>query len=365
MSSLAVAVAPRVAALALLAALGPDAAAAAPAPAGKPSAAARTYAAMGTEVRFTIWTADVARAARAFDEAHAEIDRVERLMTDWDRPEWGPSDVVRVNAAAGKQAVKVSDETLDVVEKSLEMSRRSEGAFDITFAAMRGLWKFDEDLDPKVPAPEEIARRRKLINWRDVAVDRKARTIKLRRAGMRMGLGGIAKGYAVDVAAESLPAHGVTDALVDLTGNMVAMGHPAGTTTWRIGIRDPRDRLPYFARVELSGHGISTSGKYEQFVAANGKTYGHIMDPRTGRPAEGLLSVTLVTPSGLDSDSWDTPMFVLGARKARRLAQRRSDLEAVLVIPGASIDTVWVESSLRDRFTLEPAAQSMFRVIFF
>jgi len=216
-----------------------------------------------------------------------------------------------------------------------------------------------------VPSDSEATAAARRVGAGQLRFDAAAGTLGYANGGVRIDLGGIAKGYAVDVAAESLAAHGVTDALVDLTGNMFAMGHPAGSTAWRIGIRDPRDRLPYFARVELSGHGISTSGKYEQFVAADGKTYGHIMDPRTGRPAEGMLSVTLVTPSGLDSDSWDTPMFVLGARKARRLAQRRSDLEAVLVTPGASVDTVWVESSLRDRFTLEPAARSMFHVIFF
>src|SRR6185436_20153902 len=120
-------------------------------------------------------------------------------------------------------------------------------------------------------------------------------------------------------AAESLKAHGVTDALVDLTGNMAALGSPPGSPQWRIGIRDPRDRMTHFARLRLSGgEAISTSGKYEQFVAANGKTYGHIMDPRTGRPAEGLISVTVVAPSALEADAWDTPLFVLGAATARR-----------------------------------------------
>ena len=153
----------------------PEAPAAPPVPAAPaPHVVARTYGVMGTEVTFSLYTADEAKADRAFGAAYDEIRRVERLMTDWERPGEPESDVVLINKAAGKRAVEVSAETMAVIEKSLEMSRRSEGAFDITFAAMRGLWKFDEDMERKLPAPAEVARRRKLINWRDVVVDAKA-----------------------------------------------------------------------------------------------------------------------------------------------------------------------------------------------
>jgi len=168
-----------------------------PAP-GEARVIARTFPVMGTDVTFSAFSADSDAAERGFASAYEEIQRVERLMTDWERPGEPESDIVRINKAAGKHGVKVSAETLEVIQQSLEMSRRSEGAFDITFAAMKGLWKFDEDMDKTIPAADEIARRRKLINWRDVLVDEKAGTVKLRRAGMRSGLGGIAKGYAVD-----------------------------------------------------------------------------------------------------------------------------------------------------------------------
>src|SRR6267142_6102872 len=122
-----------------------------PGPVAGPVPVAESFAVMGTEATLTIWTSDAPRAKRAFADARAELDRLERLMTDWERPGWAPSDVVRINQAAGKRAVKVDTETLEVIEKALDMSRRSAGAFDVTFAAMKGLWKFDEDLDPKVP----------------------------------------------------------------------------------------------------------------------------------------------------------------------------------------------------------------------
>jgi thiamine biosynthesis lipoprotein len=160
--------------------------------------------------------------------------------------------------------------------------------------------------------------------------------------------------------------HGVQDALVDLTGNMFALGHPANAPAWRIGVRDPRDRVPYFARISLSEEAISTSGKYEQFVTADGHVYGHIMDPRTGRPAEGLIAVTLVSKSAFTCDAWDTPLFVLGAARAKELAQAHPEFAAILVEPGeGDLDTVWVESALRERFVLEPSAAAFFRVRYF
>jgi thiamine biosynthesis lipoprotein len=259
----------------------------------------------------------------------------------------------------------MNPEVARVIAASLDVWRGSEGTFDITVEPLVRAWGFIGG-HPHVPSASEAAAAFRRVGARQLRFDAAAGTLAFANPGVRIDLGGIAKGYAVDAAAESLRAHGVTDALVNLTGNMRALGHPAGANAWRIGIRDPRDRLPYFARLELSEQGISTSAKYQQFVAANGKTYGHIMDPRTGRPAEGLLSVTLVATGAFEVDSWDTPLFVLGASEAKALALRHRDFEAVLVTPGREgVDTVWVETSLKERFTLEPAARSMFEVVYF
>jgi thiamine biosynthesis lipoprotein len=198
-----------------------------------------------------------------------------------------------------------------------------------------------------------------------VHFDRASRTVRFENPTVKIDLGGIAKGYAVDVAAETLLARGVTDALVDLSGNMVALGSPPGASEWRIGIRDPRDRVTHFARLGLRQGAISTSGQYEQFVAADGRAYGHILDPRTGRPAAGLISVTVVAKTALQCDAWDTPLFVLGPERARAKAKDRNDIDVVLVTPGEGVDTVWVERALEDRFVLEPGARALFRVRFF
>jgi thiamine biosynthesis lipoprotein len=334
-----------VAALTLLAALGADAAAP-PAPARKAGPVARSFAVMGTEVRFTIWTAEDARAGRAIEDAQAEIQRVEKLMTDWDRPEWGPSDVVRVNAGAGKQAVKVSDETIAVVQQALEMSKRSEGAFDITFAAMKGLWKFDEDLEPKVPPREEIERRRKLINWRDVVVDRKAHTIKLRRAGMRLGLGGIAKGYAVDRCATVLRNQGFTDFMVQAGGDLYVSGKK-GQANWMVGVRDPRGGpASIIARMPIQDHAFSTAGDYERAFVLDGKRYHHIIDPKTGYPATAAREVTIFAPTAFLADALDDAVFILGPKKGMALVASFPDCAALIV---DAKNNVWTSKALEGK----------------
>jgi thiamine biosynthesis lipoprotein len=301
---------------------------------------------MGTEATLTVWTADAARARKALADARAELDRIERLMTDWERPEWPASDVVRINAAAGKSAVKVDAETLAVIEKALDMSRRSEGAFDITFAAMKGLWKFDEDLDPKVPPQAEIERRRKLINWRDVAVDRTARTVKLRRAGMRLGLGGIAKGYAVDRGAAVLRAAGFADFMVQAGGDLFVAGSK-GPVSWMVGVRDPRGGpRDIIARMPIKDHAFSTAGDYERSFVLAGRRYHHIIDPKTGWPATASREVTIYAPTAFLADALDDAVFILGPQKGLALVESMPDCGA-LIVDGDN--QVWISKRLEGR----------------
>ena len=316
---------------------------------------------MGTYANVVLVTADSAAVAPVARIAQGVLARVDSLMSNWTTT----SEVARLNreCAAGPQ--RVHPEVARVIAVALDVWRGSEGTFDITVEPLVRAWGFIGG-KPHVPSDSEATAAFRRVGAAQLHFDPVAGTLRFDNTGVKIDLGGIAKGYAVDVAADSLRAHGVTDALVDLTGNMYALGSPAGAAGWRIGIRDPRDRMPYFARLTLRDQGVSTSGKYQQFVAVDGKTYGHIMDPRTGRPAEGLHAVTLVARSAFTVDSWDTPLFVLGADKAKALALQREDIEAVLVTPGRNgVDTVWVESSLEDRFTLEPAARSMFEVVYF
>ena len=316
---------------------------------------------MGTYVHVTLVTADSSAAAPLAAKALGVFRRVDSLMSNWTTT----SEVARINREAAAGPVMVHPEVAPVVQVALELYPQTDRTFDITVEPLVRAWGFLGGR-PHVPSDSAAAEAFHRVGAGQVRYDPVTRALRFDNPGVRIDLGGIAKGWAVDVAAETLRAHGVQDALVDLTGNMVAMGHPANAPAWRIGVRDPRDRVPYFARISLSGEAISTSGKYEQFVAADGRTYGHIMDPRTGRPAEGLVSVTLVSKSAFTCDAWDTPLFVLGAARAKELAVAHAEFAAILVEPGAGgIDTVWVESVLRDRFVLEPSAAAFLRVRYF
>jgi FAD:protein FMN transferase len=320
--------------------------AAAPAGPGQPRVVARKYGAMGTEITLSAWTESEPAADRAFAAGYDEVRRIEILMTDWERPGEPESDVVRINKAAGKEAVRVSAETFEVIEKSLEMSRRSGGAFDITFAAMKGLWKFDEDLEKKVPPAAEIARRRKLINWRDVAVDAKARTVKLKRAGMRLGLGGIAKGYAVDRCAAVLRGEGLRDFMVQAGGDLFVAGSK-GPVNWMVGVRDPRGGpRDIIARMPIKDHAFSTAGDYERSFILDGKRYHHIIDPATGYPATASREVTIFAPTAFLADALDDAAFILGPKKGIALVDSYPDCSTMIV---DAKNQVWMSKSLEGK----------------
>jgi thiamine biosynthesis lipoprotein len=335
--------------LSLFMALGALLAQAAPAVAPAPAAGkvvARTFPVMGTEVTFSAYTAEPDKAEHAFAAAYDEIRRVEKLMTDWERPGEPESDIVKINKAAGKKAVKVDPETIEVIEKSLEMSRRSEGAFDITFAAMHGLWKFDEDMDHTIPAPAEIEKRRKLINWRDVAVNAKAGTVKLQRPGMRMGLGGIAKGYAVDRCAAVLRTAGLKNFMVQAGGDLYVSGRK-GSVNWMVGVRDPRGGpRDIIARMPIEDHAFSTAGDYERGFVLNGRRYHHIIDPKTGYPATASREVTIYAPNAFLADALDDPVFILGPERGMKLVDSYPDCATLIV---DAHNKIWVSKSLEGK----------------
>jgi thiamine biosynthesis lipoprotein len=316
---------------------------------------------MGTYASIVMVTADSVATAPHARVAHAVFARVDSLMSNWT----STSEVARLNREASSGATPVHPEVAVVLDASIRIWRESAGAFDITVEPLVRLWGFLGG-PRRVPLDHEVEAAFQRVGTPKLDFDRSSRTLSFQKDGVKIDLGGIAKGYAVDAAAETLRSRGITNALVDISGNMFALGSPPGSNHWRVGIRDPRDRVPFFGRLLLTGQGVATSGKYEQFVAANGKTYGHILDPRTGRPAEGLVSVTVVAPTAMLADAWGTALFVLGPAEAKRKARERDDLAAVLVEPGSGgVDTVWVERALKERFTIEAPARGLFRVEYF
>lgn len=303
--------------------------------------------AMGTHIVIAAYTSDAldepalrGKLARALDE----IRRLEGLMTTWR----DDSEISRVNAAAGKSAVPVSAETLAVIEKSVWMSERSGGVFDITFEAMHGLWKFDQDLEEKIPPRPAVEAARRLIDFRKIRIDHALRTVKLDRAGMRMSLGGIAKGYAVDAAARVLREEGLTAFFVQAGGDLFVQGRKPDGSAFRVGVRDPRgkDAGDYFAMLEVVDHAFSTAGDYERGFIKDGKRYHHIIDPRTGFPATASRSVTIWAQDAFTADAIDDAVFILGPEKGLPLVDSLEDAGAVIV---DARNKVWISERLKDR----------------
>lgn len=282
---------------------------------------------MGTVVDLTLWTDDDKRAAEAAQAVFAEFKRLDLEMSNW----VDSSDVQRINQAAGVKAVRVSDEVFKIIQRAQQVSRKTDGAFDITIGAYRGLWKFDQEMDGSLPADAEVQARRKMTGYRDLVLDARHKTVKLRRKGMGITLGGIAKGYAVDRAVAILHERGMVDFIVQAGGDLYVAGKK-GSQKWRVGIRDPRgSRDATFALTEIENKTFSTSGDYERGFVKDGVRYHHILNPKTGYPAKLCRSVTVMAKDAITADAWSTALFVLGPDKGLKLVARMPELQAVFV----------------------------------
>lgn len=304
---------------------------------------------MGTHLAlaaFTTPSVDKAAATAAFERARKEFDRLEALMTTW-RPD---SDVSRVNAAAGERApIDVDPETYEVVRAALDIGAASSGAFDITFESLHGVWKFDEDLDPHPPSKAALAKLLPLVDYRRVHLE-PPRGVRIDKRGVKIGLGGIAKGYAVDAAARVLGDAGLESFFVQAGGDLYTRGHKPDGTPWSAGIRDPRgDATTYFALLEVSDHAFSTAGDYERSYVVDGKRYHHIIDPKTGYPATACRSVTVWAKSAFLADQIDDAVFILGPARGLKLVEKFEDAGAVVI---DAKNNLWISENLKPKLRI-------------
>jgi thiamine biosynthesis lipoprotein len=307
-----------------------------------------TDKAMGTYVTVWFWTDREADAAKAAKSVFDEMRRLDAEMTTWTKD----GETAKINAAAGVKPVKVSDEELEVIERAVDISKRSGGVFDITVEAFRGLWKFDEDMDGSLPDPAEVKKRLAKIGWRDIVIDHKAKTVFLRRKGMAITLGGIAKGYAVDKCVALLKKLGFTDFMVQAGGDMYISGSK-GPEPWVVGIRDPRGpRDEMFALAPVKDHSFSTSGDYERGFVKDGVRYHHILDPRDGQPARASRSVTIRAKDAYTADAWSKVMFIWGWKKGLELI-KENKLE--------DFEVVWVDNE--NKIHMTPGIQKDLKII--
>ena len=271
---------------------------------------------MSTTVTITVAAPETMEVLQAIEAAFAEVARLAGMLSEF----IPNSEVSAINQQAGIGPVQVDKELLDVVQKSLEVSVDSEGTFDITWAALSDLWDFRSP-NPRVPSQDEIKPRLALIDYRQVIIDDVKHTIMLKKPGMRIGLGGIAKGYVVDRAGLVLKQRGYPNYVVVAGGEVFASGRK-GAQPWTVGILDPRDRSVY-AEIEIEDEAVTTSGIYERSFIVDGVRYHHIIDPRTGMPSRGISSATILAKSALEADAYDTACVLLGKDKALRLARKK------------------------------------------
>ncbi len=240
------------------------------------------------------------------------------------------SDIALIDGAAGSSPVKVSPETLEVLDTALAYAQLTDGAFDITLAPVLELYDFS-GLDPQRPTQEQLHEYLPLVDWRKVKVDRVQGTVLLQERGMKIDLGGIAKGYITDAVVEIMVAHGIEYGLVNAGGDIRLLGPKIDGNPWRVGIKDPNNpHSAFFAVVEIARGAIVTSGDYERFFIADGVRYHHILDPQTGLPAHGARSVTVTAPDAELADLLGTAIFVLGAEPGLALAESLPGVEAVI-----------------------------------
>ena len=282
-------------------------------------------------------------AKTAIATAREEISRLEALLSPY-RPD---SDVSKINHNAANNPVPVSGDTFRVVKKALEISELTKGAFDITFAPVGKIWGLDKE-KPHIPSEREIEKKLPLVDYRNVILDERKKTIAFAKTGMEIGLGGIAKGTVVDAAIRKIRSHGINDALVNAGGDLYAMGLNRKRRPWGIGILHPRNKDLFITTLDLSNRAIVTSGDYERMVEVGGKRYHHILDPRTGRVARKSISVSVVAPDAETADALSTALFVMGKDGGLSLVEKLPQVEALIVTADKKIFATGAFNILND-----------------
>ncbi len=316
---------------------------------------------MGTWATLTLVTTDSAGVADLAYSSLRVLHHVDSIMSNWTQT----SDVARINRKAGIQTCKVHPEVAAVLDVAQQIADQSDGAFDITIEPLVRLWGFLGST-PRIPVQNEIDSVLRNVGRDKILFNSRDESIEFLHEGVQIDLGGIAKGYGVDRVAQLLKRSGAGDALIDLSGNMVALGDAAGHPGWAVGIRDPSGKVSWLARLVLHNEAVATSGDYEQFVDSDGKRYGHILDPRTGWSVRSLSSVTVVCSRAIVADAWATAFFVMGPEEARILAGKRDDLSVILIEPvNDDSAVIWVEENLRERFELIEQLQASHSIKYF
>jgi thiamine biosynthesis lipoprotein len=282
---------------------------------------------MGNRFEISVVSDNEHWAHKCIDAAIEEISRIEKLLTTFS----DDSQTNLVNRNAGIQPVKVDQEVYELVERSLKISGLTQGAFDISYGGIdKSLWNFDLSMTA-LPDPEVARKSVRLINYNNVILDESNRTIFLKEEGMRIGFGGIGKGYAADKARTVLQNLGVTSGIVNAAGDLVTWGTQPNGKPWTIAIADPDKSITPFSTLNISNMAIATSGNYEKYVMIGGRKYSHTIDPKTGLPVTGIKSVSIISPSAELADAMATPVMVMGVRVGLDLINQLKQIACIII----------------------------------
>lgn len=300
----------------------------------------REIYALDTVIDFKVY-GDETAAKKAVDAAAAEIERLENEMSIN-----GSGDISKINSL-GYEGVRVNDETFDLLRSSLEISKETEGAFDISVYPLMHLYGFDTE-QYYVPSDDEIIETLKLVDYKNITLE-KDNTVVLKE-GMKIDLGGIAKGYITEKAAEKLIENNIESAVINSGGNVYALGMKPGGKMYTVGIQDPDDGSAYFSKLEISDKFAVTSGTYQRHFEKNGKIYHHIMDTKTGRPVENdIRSVTIIGNEGALCDAYSTSLFSMGIDKSIDFYRESRDFDFIIL---TDENNVYISSGIKDSFKL-------------
>ncbi|MFH6987773.1 FAD:protein FMN transferase [Flavobacterium collinsii] len=286
----------------------------------------RTTLLMGGRFDISIVAKDSLAAEQNIDAVIAEITRIENLISDW-KPD---SQVSQVNQNAGIRPVKVDREVFELTQRAIQFSKATKGGFDVSFAAMDRIWKFDGSMT-EMPSPEAIKKSVEKVGYKNIILDSVQSTIFLKLKGMKIGFGALGEGYATDKCRNMMLEKGIKAGIVNGSGDMTAWGRQPNGKDWNIGMTNPFHPDTLFAVVPLNNGAVTTSGSYEKFVVFDGKRYSHIINPATGYPATGLCSVSVFGPNAETANGLSTSLMVLGQKEGLLLLKKYPDYSCVMI----------------------------------
>jgi len=282
---------------------------------------------MGNHFEISAVAENEAWAHERIDAAVLEIQRIEKLLTTFS----DTSETSFINQNAGIEPVLVSRETFNLIERSIRLSAITQGAFDITYGSVdKRLWNFDTTMK-ELPSPEVAKKMVRLINYRNVILDKEKGTVFLKEKGMRIGFGGIGKGYAAERAKQVMKEMDVDSGIVNASGDLAVWGYQPDGSPWTIGIVNPNVANQIFSYMAVTDMAVATSGNYEKYIMVNGKKYSHTIDPRTGLPVTGIKSVTIIAPNAELADAMATPVMIMGIKAGLHMINQINNIEAILI----------------------------------